>query len=1210
MQIKELFKKEIGRPINGVVKADQLDESTIWQELDEFVVTGELDKHLRKFFSAYTESMDQSKDADLSGKIGVWISGFFGSGKSHFIKILSYLLQNKEHHHKGQSRKAIDFFESKIQDALLFADVKRAVASNTDVILFNIDSKAEARAGREAILTVFLKVLNEMQGYCSNYAHIAHMERYLDGIGKLAEFEAAFESLAGKAWRDRRKAYHFSRDHVVQALGQVTGQSTESCVKWIDNAKDHFSLTVESFCKWVKEYLDRKGKNHRIIFLVDEVGQFIGGDTHLMLNLQTITEDLGTICNGRAWVVVTSQEDIDAVLGDLRTTKSYDFSKIQGRFKTRLSLSSSNVDEVIQERLLKKDGENKAVTNWLEETYKAKGDILRNQLMFHHVGMTFRQYKDREDFSRNYPFAPYQFQLVQRVFEAIRKAGATGLHLSRGERSILDAFQSAAQSLAESQVGVLVPLYRFYPSIDSFLDTAVKRTIDQAKDNASLKPFDIEILRVLFLIRYVDEMKGNIENLVVLCIDRIDADKLALKKQIEESLLRLEKQSLIGRSGDNFYFLTHEEQDINREIKTVELSSSEEAKVLGEIIFDDVLKGSRKYRYPANKMDFSFNRVCDGFPYGSRVDKDLTVQVFTPLGAAVESELWENSRFQRDSASEGGQVVVKLDDDPTLERELRQYIQTEKYLRTKSDDTLPETTKRIHRSMAEENRERRERLKNVLGELVSGASYFAAGQKVEIKSSTPSTALDSALEYLIDNTFPKMAYIGKFAEEPKKELQAILRSNDVQKAAIAGANTLSMEECREFISLSNKANHPIILFDMLERYGKRPYGWPDDEVLIVIARLLVQGEIQLMMNGASLTIDKVYENVTAPRKQRSITVVKRKMVERSTIERCRSLGKEVFSAMGPDSEDGLFEFLRGKCRDWQMSLSNYKSLADTGGYPGVREIDDGLNLLKALVAADEPLKFVERFLENKSDLLDLSEEFHDIDNFYRLQRPTWERLRKSYDKFGLNRMELERDSKAATALARMKEILAAASPYKIVHEAEELIATVETINTSIIKQRREEALARISELQKQVVAEINKVAVGNLPMGTGVVRQLKSEEEQLSKACLLPLERLVSSVNTQNSVAHISQAVQEAEHALDKAIRDIEDFLKKKHEKQAATGGGDEPKVVVKPRKEIKPSSLVKTPFLDSQEDINAFLDALRQELQEAFYRGERIQIR
>ena len=73
-----------------------------------------------------------------------------------------------------------------------------------------------------------------------------------------------------------------------------------------------------------------------------------------MLSLQTITENLGTACGGRAWVVVTSQEDIDAILGEVRASKANDFSKIQGRFKTRLSLSSGNVDEVIQKRLLAK----------------------------------------------------------------------------------------------------------------------------------------------------------------------------------------------------------------------------------------------------------------------------------------------------------------------------------------------------------------------------------------------------------------------------------------------------------------------------------------------------------------------------------------------------------------------------------------------------------------------------------------------------------------------------------------------------------------------------------------------------------------------------------------------------------------------------------------------------------------------------------------
>ncbi|MDA1349799.1 MAG: BREX system P-loop protein BrxC, partial [Chloroflexi bacterium] len=427
MHIKDLFKRDIFRSINGVVKADQLDESTVWQELDEFVVTRELDDHFRRFFSAYLDAIDNPKDSDVAGKIGVWVSGFFGSGKSHFIKMLSYLLANEAHQYGGKSKKAVEFFESKVQDDMLRGDIKRAVASNTDVILFNIDAKAVAKAGREAILAVFLKVLNEIEGYCPEHPHIAHMERHLDERGKLETFKSAFKEASGSEWQAERDAYEFNHDQVISAWCSATGQSVEAAEKWIDSAEERFSLSVENFCKWVQEYLKKRGPEHRLIFLVDEVGQFIGADTHLMLNLQTITEVLGTLCGGRVWVVVTSQEDIDAVLGDLRNTHAYDFSKIQDRFKTRLSLSSGNVDEVIQERLLAKQ---EAVVGQLEDLFREKGDILRNQISFSNVGMTFKQYRDSDDFCRNYPFAPYQFQLVQKVFEAIRKAGATGLNLS------------------------------------------------------------------------------------------------------------------------------------------------------------------------------------------------------------------------------------------------------------------------------------------------------------------------------------------------------------------------------------------------------------------------------------------------------------------------------------------------------------------------------------------------------------------------------------------------------------------------------------------------------------------------------------------------------------------------------------------------------------------------------------------------------------
>ena len=187
-----------------------------------------------------------------------------------------------------------------------------------------------------------------------------------------------------------------------------------------------------------------------------------------------------------------------------------------------------------------------------------------------------------------------------------------------------------------------MPLYDFYPSIESFLDTAVKRTIDQAETNPSLEPFDIQLLQVLFLIRYVDEMKGNVDNLVTLCLDQIDGDRLALRRRIEESLERLEKETLISRSGDNYFFLTNEERDINKEIKNVDLVSGEEAKLLGEIIFEDVLKGQRKHRFSANKMDFDFNRRCDGFPVGNQKDGALLVSVITPL--ADDYELYDKGK--------------------------------------------------------------------------------------------------------------------------------------------------------------------------------------------------------------------------------------------------------------------------------------------------------------------------------------------------------------------------------------------------------------------------------------------------------------------------------------------------------------------------------------------------------------------------------------
>jgi hypothetical protein len=1195
MKIHSLFERPISRPINGVVKADQLDDDSVWQELDEFVVTRELDQHLRQFFSTYCEAIEQPKNPDVTGKIGVWVSGFFGSGKSHFIKVLSYLLHNRTHTHDGQSKRAVEFFESKIKDAMLLGDIKRAVAADTDVILFNIDSKADHRSGRDAILGVFLKVLNELQGYSGDYPHIAHLERYLAGKGKLSQFHEAFHEATGTDWVQERDAYHFHRDEVVAALAKTLRLSQESAEKWVDGAEGSFALSVENFCKWVKDYLDTKGPAQRLIFLADEVGQFIGADSHLMLNLQTIAEELGTICKGRAWLVVTSQEDIDAVLGEIKRTKANDFSKIQGRFKTRLSLSSANVDEVIQSRLL---GKHSAVVGELQGLFQAKGDILKNQLTFTNCGMTLRPYKDADDFVKNYPFAPYQFQLVQKIFEAIRRAGATGLHLSRGERSILDAFQTAGKQVALQDVGILVPLYRFYPSIESFLDTSVKRTIDQAKDNASLEPFDIELLQVLFLIRYVEEIKGNVDNLVTLCITEIDTDRLALRRTIEASLQRLEKETLISRSGDVYFFLTNEERDINREIKNVELNGGEDVKLLGELIFNDVLKEQRKYRYPANKMDFTFNRVCDGYLLGNRAENVLLASIITPLHD--DYELYDNAKCILDSTAEGGQVLIRLGNEETLGRELRTYAQTEKYVRHKLDGAESESTRKILRNIADDNIERRKRVVSLLGnDMLPAADYYVAGQVLKLKAATPMAALDEAMAYLVKNSFTKMGYLQRLHPEPLREMQAVLRSNDIGQQTLAlqteEGNKEAIDDLRSYVTLSTNANRQIVLHDMIERrYALRPYGWPDDETLLLVARLLVLGEISLMMDGALVPLEKAYDALTTPAKRRKVVILKRQTTDPKALQNARSLGKDVFQEMGPDGEDALCTFLQQKLRDWQSTLNGYKPLADTGNYPGKDEIADGLLLVKKLLALDTSYRFIEQFNSQKEALLDFADQFTDLDHFYQVQKPTWEKLRKAYDRLQLNRLELERDAQAGRALTRMREILTVPSPYGLIREADSLIITVDTVNTVLVNERRQRAAVQIDKHLATLQQDLN-TAKG---------------DASLQAACLRPLETLRRQVDEQESLAHLAQAEAEALREFDNAVLRMQeylaDYVKRSDAKPTEKGNGP----VVKKQRIIEPAKLAKAAYIETLDEVNAFLDTLRRELEQAIEQNERIQIR
>lgn len=1215
MIIRNLFKKEITRPINGVIKADQRDPESIWQELDEYVITPQLNDYFRRFFDAYLAGYDRPGDPVIASRMGAWVSGFFGSGKSHFIKILSYLLENIEavDPATGQPKRAAAFFdESKVPDAMLRADIQRASQFPADVILFNIDAKADSKTNRDVILQVFLRVFNEKLGLSGDAPHIAHMERYLQSKGAYQAFKQAFADNHGSSWEEGRDAFDFLRDEVVHALSVSLSMSEDSAAAWFDSARDSFRINIESFAQLVNDYLATKPAEHRILFLVDEVGQFIGENTQLMLNLQTITEQLGTLCHGRAWVIVTSQEDIDAAIGEANKTKSQDFSKIQGRFHTRLSLASSNTDDVIGERLLAKTEE---AHRELRDVFAAKGDIINNQLAFTGEGITLRSYRDAADYVKYYPFAPYQFTLLSKIFEAIRRHGATGKHLSKGERSLLDAFQTAAKRVIDENIDSMVPLHEFYPSIESFLDSAIKHSVDRAEKEVGtlFEPFDLQLLKTLFLIKYIPEIvKGSVDNLATLCVNEIDADKLALKRSIQDSLARLEKENLVNRSGDDWMFLTHEEQDIAREIGHETITGDDQSRKLANLVFDEVLKQKNKVRHRDSKGDFEFNRLLDGKPWRA-TNHELTLEIITELGDDYSRYSDAHCRLL---TSGGARAILKLAPGVRLYEELLTYLKVDQYIASKYDNAS-QAGKKILQFKKDENREREDRLRLQLTQLLGSAELYACGEPVPLKTTAPELVLDEAINYLVSNTYIKLKML-RPTPNPQDEIRAVLAADSIQSNDASGYSQ-ALKEVSDYLQLKG-GFAGVTLEDVVAHFTRIPYGWkPEWEIVHLVARLFMAGDISLVMDGSPLAPAAAVEPLTKAVRFKSVTLLKRKKTDDVELKKARDLYKDLFSGLASDDEDKLVAEFRHQLQQWYEQLAGYLPLARQADYPGKADIEAIQSLIRKQQAISDSAAFVEAMLAASDNWLDAEEDLRDLEGFYDADKGqilTWCRMLTSLAAIKDNRDKLLEDAKAAPALRELDAIKALPHPYGQISQIDSLLGSIEQANEALAAEKRQHALYKIDE-------KISAVQQG--------LDQLQAPDDVCNQA-LHKLQQLHQKVAAETSISQIFYLQGQAGTLLDKAMDVLASYQAKLSASKPVpppkpapdttgghTGGSTaKPAVVNEPTVTytIKPSKTVKAAnftagqlYLESEADVDAYLARLRAELMGIVNAGQRARV-
>lgn len=1066
MIIKDLFAKDINRDINGVVKVAQEDDAATRQELEEYVVTRELRRRFGDFFGAYEAALDRPTD-----KIGVWISGFFGSGKSHFLKMLSYLLSNK----MVDGKPAIDYFidpvtgKSKFGDPLMDAQVRRCVDVPTESILFNIDNKGPSEKDKTAILKVFARVFYEHLGYYGEDIHLVRLEQFIDAQNKRDEFRAAFERINGGSWLDERVTYKFNSDDLIEALSESGVMSRDEATRWAEG-ETTTEISIDTLTDEIRDYVERRaaeeGGKFRLLFCVDEVGQYIGSDVNLMLNLQTLVEELGTKCAGRVWVIVTSQEAIDEVT----KVVGNDFSKIQGRFNTRLSLSSSSVDEVIKRRVLEKT---ETAHETLALEYEQQQAVLRNLFTFEDSKNDLIGYESSNDFVDSYPFVSYQFKVMQNVFTEIRKHGSSGKHLASGERSMLSGFQEAAQDVEENGVGTLVPFSLFYDTVQNFLDGGIRRVIDRCQDAADkaqgLEPFDVSVLKLLFLIRYIDDIKSNINNIAILMTDSIDVDKVAMREQVKGSLDRLVRENYVSRSGDVYTFLTDEEQDIARAIHDTPVDTAQITRKIGAVVFDEIFP-NKKLRVGKGDCanDFPIDRYVDEAVYGN-AQNGLKLRFMTAL-SDVEAEGGAQRLILR---SANGEAICVLKDTAYYDA-LEEASRIERYIMTQNVQVLSATTRLILDNRRKEQRQLEVEAAELLKRAIQDADFYVAGTTFMPRSSGAAARLTEALETLVENVYTKLNYIDHNVRDDA-EVLAIARGA-AQSFDGLEANKRALEDVSQYLEVQHQRHLEISMQELQHRYNAIPYGWREIDIAAVVAALIASQRAQIRYQGQLIapTNSALADLLRQRNKVANVKVEQRVIVSEAQRAQAQRILKEIFPQESfPLDEDGLtrsakaaFEQLQKELQDLLDREFNRSTYINRRPYPGRLIVEQGIKLCKTIVAqANDPAAFIKTIRDNEDDLYDFSDDIGPVRQFFNGgQREWFDRADELISSINASeRTYFAGNSEVEQALATISEVLAKDDPYKQLKDIPACVNMVEQERNTLLAQKRNDILDQLSK---------------------------------------------------------------------------------------------------------------------------------------------------
>lgn len=1032
MRLEKLYAKDINREVNPAVNASNLSEDTAKIEIGEYVFTDDIINNLYKVLSAI-------KERSFS-HCGMWISGYFGSGKSHFLKYIKYCLDPKF------SADAMERLQQAVKerDPLQVPDSRSEVAvsdindlaiwlrcAKVDTILFNIGSVHNIQGNeRRVFLDVFWNEFNRMRGYNnSNLALAQYFEKVLDEKGKFDEFKQRIDEM-GFIWEDECIALATTELDMILEIGKelVPTLSIDTIRNSIANGNIN-NLSVEAFVTELKLFINRQPDNYRLIFLADEISQFIDNRPGLLLQLQQIVSDINEPCDSKAWVACTAQQDLSEIVDSCHINKtSDDYGKIMGRFQVQVSLKGTSTEYITQRRILEKNADAALELNRL---YSKKKNAIEAQF---NLPSGYRIFADCDDFINYYPFVPYQFTLMGNIFDSFVALEFVNREVKGNERSIIKVTHSTAKDTKGQELGDFISFDQFYNSMFSQgLSAKGVRAVQPAENVAkeySNPQFATRVIHILFMLCYMSEQhrqqfSATADNITTLLMQDIDCQKLSLKNDVQSVIDFLIANNIIRKeirgTMDIYSFYSEDEREVASIIKTQQLDTDSRASVITNIV--------RDYLAPANRETFCNSSINIGISIMTKVlfggNPDVKVDfVYDSMYGDVNQFALTN-----DPDKLVFYMADLYNDCAELKNLFHWYCQVDKYLKLPAQSEARSKTNSEFRSAAGETF--RTKIVPKFRELFDKCVIVSGQVVIDSISLKGKERYREAMTRHLNEVYTYARYIGSNVPTTGDALKSKI-SRPIDANEYTELNPLTDAEKAVKNYIDRQGGVDVVLSDIVSTFQRRPYGWNEYSTIYVVNELVRRRIYEFAYNN-NTNIDRAVVAANIARDKNKFTVKPARVISIELVNDFIACWKNIFNIQTvPGGTDPIEIY--NKCREIieQKITGDNRLLASVASYPFAPALQQTIDKLTEWLAIRDYTTFFTKIVADSAEaerIIDNSKAVHEFCND---QLGNYENCRQFATENEANWSDL--DSEAYQAAMEFKKILFDPRPMQKMHE--------------------------------------------------------------------------------------------------------------------------------------------------------------------------------